>query len=66
VSGLDTDALPYIWKDTSKFASLSSQLATQSGNFTTTVSGKNVAAIRAQFKVLAEVCSTCHKSFRAD
>jgi cytochrome c556 len=65
-SGVDTDALPHIWKDTAKFAALSSQLATESGNFAAAVASNNLAAIRTQFKVLAEVCSTCHKSFRAD
>ena len=65
-SGLETDALPHIWQDTSKFAALSRQLGVESGNFATAVANKDVAAIRTQFKVLAEVCSSCHKSFRAD
>jgi cytochrome c556 len=65
-SGLETDALPHIWQDTSKFTALSGQLATQSAHLTAAVAGKDLAAIRTQFKVLAEVCSTCHKSFRAD
>jgi cytochrome c556 len=65
-SGLDTDALPHIWKDTAKFAALSSQLGVEAGNLTATLAGKDVAAIRTQFKVLSDVCSTCHKSFRAD
>lgn len=65
-SGIETDALPHIWQDTAKFAALSHQLGVESGNFASAVAGKDVAAIRTQFKVLAEVCSTCHKSFRAD
>jgi len=65
-SGLDTDALPHIWKDTAKFSSLSSQLGVEAGNFSAALSGKDVATVRTQFKVLSDVCATCHKSFRAD
>jgi cytochrome c556 len=65
-SGLETDALPHIWKDTPKFTALSSQLATESGHFTAALATQDIATIRTQFKVLADVCSTCHKSFRAD
>lgn len=65
-SGLETDALPHIWKDTSKFAALSKELTIESGKLTTVMAGKDVAAIRTQFKALSDVCSTCHKSFRAD
>jgi cytochrome c556 len=65
-SGLDTDALPHIWKDTVKFSALSSQLGVEAGNFSAALGGKDVATLRTQFKVLSDVCATCHKSFRAD
>ncbi len=65
-SGVDTDALPYIWKDSSKFTALSGQLSIESGHLTTAMASKDVAVIRTQFKILADVCSSCHKSFRAD
>jgi cytochrome c556 len=65
-SGLETDALANIWKDTAKFSALSGQLATESGKLSAALAGKDLTAIRAQFKALADVCSTCHKSFRAD
>ena len=65
-SGLETDALPHIWKDTSKFSALSSQLGIESGRFTAALATQDIAAVRTQFKVLADACSTCHKSFRAD
>ena len=65
-SGVETDALPYIWQDTAKFSALSSQLGVESGNFATAVASNDIAAVRARFKILADVCSTCHKSFRAD
>jgi len=65
-AGLETDALPHIWQDAAKFSALSSQLGLESGNFSTAVAGKDMAAVRVRFKALADVCSTCHKSFRAD
>jgi cytochrome c556 len=65
-SGLQTDALAHIWKDTSKFTALSGQLGTESGNLTAAAAAGDLTAIRTQFKVLSDVCSTCHKSFRAD
>jgi len=65
-SGLQTDALAHIWKDTAKFSALSGQLGTEATGFTAAVSTGDLTAIRTQFKVLSEVCSTCHKSFRAD
>jgi cytochrome c556 len=65
-SGLETDALAHIWKDSAKFAALSNQLGAESGNLATALASKDVAAVRTQFKVLADACSTCHKSFRAD
>ena len=65
-SGVETDALAHIWKDGAKFAALTHQLSAESGNFTTALASKDLAAVRTQFKALADVCSTCHKSFRAD
>lgn len=65
-AGVDTDALPHIWQDAAKFTALSNQLGVESGNFSTAVASNDLAAIRTRFKALADVCSTCHKSFRAD
>jgi cytochrome c556 len=65
-SGVETDALPHIWQDAAKFTALSGQLGVETGNFSKAVTSNDVAAIRAGFKALADVCSTCHKSFRAD
>jgi cytochrome c556 len=64
--GVETDALPHIWEDTAKFSALSSQLGVESSNFATAVASNDIAAVRTRFKVLADVCSGCHKSFRAD
>jgi cytochrome c556 len=64
--GTDTDALPYIWQERAKFDSLASQLITESKNLTMTMSGNDLTAIRAQVKVLGNVCGTCHRSYRAD
>jgi cytochrome c556 len=65
-AGIDTDALPYIWKDRAKFESLANRLIPESKNMAAALSGKDLAAVRTQVKALAEVCSTCHHSFRAD
>ena len=65
-AGVDTDALPHIWEDRAKFDSLANKLIPETKALVTTVSGHDVAAIRMQMKAVADVCSTCHKSFRAD
>jgi cytochrome c556 len=65
-SGVDTDALPHIWEDRAKFDSLANQLVAESKNLTAAMSGHDLAAIRTQVKVVADVCATCHHSFRAD
>jgi cytochrome c556 len=65
-SGLETDALPYIWQNRAKFDSIISQLMTESKNLTTVISGNDPAAIGAQVKTVGNVCGDCHHSFRAD
>jgi cytochrome c556 len=65
-AGVDTDALPHIWEDRAKFDSLANKLVPETKTLVATVSGNDVAAIRTQMKAVADVCSSCHKSFRAD
>jgi cytochrome c556 len=65
-AGVETDALPHIWKDRAKFDSIANQLIPASKTLAAAVSGSDPAAIRAQAKVVADICSTCHRSFRAD
>ncbi len=65
-AGIETDALPYIWKDRAKFESIANRLLPESKTLAAAISGKDLAAIRTQVKVVAEVCSSCHHSFRAD
>lgn len=65
-SGVDTDALPYIWKERGKFDSLAERLVTESKTLTTTLGAADLGAIKTQAKVVAEACATCHHSFRAD
>jgi cytochrome c556 len=65
-AGIETDALPHIWEDRAKFDSLANKLVPETKTLVTTVAGKDVAAIRTQVKAVADVCSSCHKSFRAD
>lgn len=65
-AGVDTDALPYIWEARAKFDSITGQLGPEAKNLQTALSGDDLAAIRAQVKTLSGVCSTCHRSYRAD
>jgi len=65
-TGLDTDALPNIWKDRGKFDSLASQLGAETKTLATTTAGGDLAMIRSQTKTVQAVCKSCHDSFRAD
>ena len=65
-AGIDTDALANIWKDRAKFDGLIEQLSAESKQLAATVSGQDLAAVRAQVKQTAAVCGSCHRSFRAD
>lgn len=65
-SGVDTDALPYIWKEREKFDALAGRLVSESKTLTTVLAATDLVAIKTQAKVVADACSTCHHSFRAD
>jgi cytochrome c556 len=65
-AGMQTDALPYIWKERAKFDSLANRLIGEVKTLSTALSGNDLAAVRAQVKVVSDACSTCHRSFRAD
>ena len=65
-AGIDTDALPYLWQERAKFDSIANRLIPETKTLATALSGKDAAAVRAQVKVVGEVCSSCHRSFRAD
>ncbi|MEJ0034701.1 MAG: cytochrome c [Gammaproteobacteria bacterium] len=65
-AGSETDALPYIWQERAKFDSLATRLVAESKTLATAASGGDVVAVKSQVKVVAEVCASCHRSFRAD
>jgi cytochrome c556 len=65
-SGAETDALAHIWKDRAKFDSLATRLVAESKSLAAAAAANDAAALRAQAKVVADTCSTCHRSFRAD
>lgn len=65
-SGAETDALPHIWEDRAKFDSLATGLVTESKKLAEVISGNDLGAVRTQVKAVADVCSSCHRSFRAD
>jgi cytochrome c556 len=65
-SGVKTDALPYIWKNTEKFSKSSDDFIAASKLLVVATKGTDVAAIRKQFMAVKETCGACHDSFRAD
>ncbi len=65
-TGIDTDALPYIWKDRARFDSIANQLVPEAKRLVVVIGGNDIEALKAQVKVVGDVCGTCHKSFRAD
>jgi cytochrome c556 len=65
-SGVDTDALSNIWTDRSKFDSLATELIAEAKSLSAAMATNDATAIRAQAKRVGSVCSTCHRSFRAD
>lgn len=65
-AGIETDALPFIWKDSAKFAATAKQLVEESKKLVVMTSQTDVAAIKLQAKAVGDTCSSCHRSFRAD
>jgi cytochrome c556 len=65
-SGAETDALAHIWKDRAKFDSLTARLVSESKALAAAAAANDAAALKTQAKVVADTCSTCHRSFRAD
>lgn len=65
-SGLDTDALPNIWKDRGKFDSLATQLVSETKTLAASATAGDQATVRSQTTTVQSVCKTCHSSFRAD
>jgi cytochrome c556 len=56
----------YIWQNRTKFDSIAVQLAPAARDLVAALQGGDMASIRDRAKALGEVCSSCHKSFRAD
>lgn len=65
-SGVETDALPNIWKDRARFDALAEQLTAETRMLAATVARNDLAAVKAQVKAVGSVCSDCHRSYRAD
>ncbi|BFM08833.1 c-type cytochrome [Halioxenophilus aromaticivorans] len=63
-SGLSTDALPYIWKNTEKFQRISQDLISASAELVSALDAG--ADIDAPFKTVLKTCKGCHQSYRAD
>ncbi len=65
-SGIDTDALEYIWKNTEKFSLLDQQLVPAANALQAATSTGDRTAILKQVQEVGSACKACHKSFRAD
>lgn len=65
-SGVETDALPYIWKTKDKFNSINDKLIIDTKALAAATSGSDIAAIKKQLLVVKDTCSSCHESYRKD
>lgn len=66
-SGLETDALSYIWKKPEKFSASNDKLITEAEALLSLAKeGADSGALMKQLRAVKNSCSTCHKSFRAD
>jgi cytochrome c556 len=65
-SGIETDALPYIWQNRAKFDALASELTPASKALTSALQRNDLPAVRSQAKAVSDTCAACHRSFRAD
>ncbi len=65
-SGLATDALPYIWKTPDRFAALDEQLVSAARAMLGAIESGAPGAMQGALRELANACSQCHDSYRAD
>lgn len=65
-AGMETDALPNIWTDRTRFDALSQDLIADARALLAATDSGDLDAVRAQVKRVGATCSTCHRSFRAD
>ncbi len=61
-----TKATAAIWEKSDEFAKHAKNLSKASGELASAAKSKDDAAVAAKFKAVGEVCSSCHKEFRAD
>ena len=61
-----TKAKPEIWEKSDEFAKNAKNLSKAAGELATAAKSQDESAVGTKFKALGEVCSSCHKEFRAD
>jgi cytochrome c556 len=61
-----TKAKPEIWEKSDEFAKEAKNLSKASSELAAAAKSKDDAAIATKVKAVGEVCSSCHKQFRAD
>ena len=61
-----TKATAAIWEKSDEFAKNAKNLSKAAGELASAAKSKDDAAVAAKFKAVGEICSSCHKEFRAD
>ena len=61
-----TKAKPVIWEKSDEFAKNHKNLGKAAGELAAAAKSQDESAVGTKFKALGEVCSSCHKEFRAD
>ena len=65
-TGVETEALPVIWQDTSGFASAADRLVDESGKFLALTKGGDARQVAGGIRGLGGACKNCHDQFRLD
>lgn len=65
-SGVKTKALPVIWAKQADFAKFNGAAIAEADKLALVLKGSDIAAMRAQAKVLGKTCQSCHQQFRAE
>ncbi|WP_317930265.1 cytochrome c [Halioxenophilus sp. WMMB6] len=65
-SGVETEALDYIWKNNSKFTSITADMVTAAKALLAATEGGDAGAIQNALGEAGKSCKACHNSFRED
>lgn len=63
-SGLNTRALPEVWKEQAKFKELNDKMVDATGKLAAAAKSGNLDQLKAAFGPAAQTCKACHDDFR--